>query len=94
MAKIITVIEVLSFHLKYCIFHSKFNFALFKKKLSFSFLNMLTLSTLLNIWNIVITAVLMSLSTILSPVSYPFFRETILFIVKQETKCGGTLYQW
>lgn len=63
MAKILIPIAILSFHLKYCIFHlKKFNFSLLKISL-FSFLNVLTpSSTLLNTWIIVIIAVLMSLS--------------------------------
>lgn len=75
VAKIMTATAVLSFLLKYCIFQiKKFNFARFLKKCSFSFLNMLTpSSTFLNIWNILNTAVLMSLSTNLPPVSYSFF---------------------
>lgn len=62
MAKILIPIAILSFHLKYYIFHLKFNFSLLKISL-FSFLNVLTpSSTLLNTWSIVIIAVLMTLS--------------------------------
>lgn len=62
MATILIPIAVLSFHLKYCILYfTNFNFSFF---ILFFLLNMLTpSSTFLNIWSIVIRAVLMSLST-------------------------------